>query len=1014
MAKIKPDPFLARPDGSRTKSAWLTQLQASADGVSQQARSKTGGMTFLPGNKQETNRNYIRRNFGYWETRGYLASWECLLQWHGESALADMEDVLENKDIKKLIATVQSDARQALFFRHLDLPEVRELVVDSARKWPLDTLQRLLSLSPRRGQPAADLIMRLVEANPDWLLRLKAFLAAPAPDDWLNNAPHRDPAQFAAQLKTLERLAATEDVEEASTDELPEILRHQPWKSRERPRLPVLEIVSQPVATLHWERWRGPDINTEVLQHVDDSEHDSCGQPEKTANFYKAQLASTIRHYLHRLDTDDSPIVILPVELRAWLASTNSQEQALFLLGVKPERVQAIAAGDTVHPDDFQRAPLDYQASFGYLRYLDDSLALTLLLTQPNWQYIYADTFASLLKRLGTKALALLFTTLRPNTQPEWQQLLDIIEYEPLACWLSQEGYKNRWVRIYALSWLEQYPACAARALIPLAFGSNEAASGHARHHLRWLARDHRQAIIEGAAHHGPQLAETVEEFLAIRPEDVLPEKLPALPKWLVYGSLPRLLLADSNHALPRQSLPDVLMCMALSKSGRHYAGLSLLQEALKADSLARFMLTLFEQWEANGSPPKDRWIFELQGPLGNDATARHLAPRIRKWRESLNRTRAYEGLEMLEQIGSDNALMLLGTFSQQKRFSDLQERANQAMENVARDRELTREQLADRIIPLLGLDTAGRCTLDFGPRQFTLGLNALLAPRVTDSNGKVLKDLPKPGTQDDAALAKSATDFYKDFKKQIKTIISTQPARLENAMCQQRRWRRGEFLDFFVHHPVMRHFSQRLLWAVSSPDGTWKNGFRVAEDATLADSDDALYALPPESEETALISLPHPLEIPTKDKMRWQTLFADYEIMQPFEQLARPTFVLPAEELARPDLLHYIDRRIGTGSLLGLEARGWKRQAGDGGMIESFDKLLTQDLCVSLTFDDGWFIAGTPPENESHRIRGIRLSPAARFAAPTTLPNLADLPAIMVSELIRDLEKMAWHTRNP
>ncbi len=993
MAKIKPDPFFARPDGSRAKSAWLTQLQASADEVSQQARSKTGGMTFLPGNTQEANRNYIRRNFGYWETRGYLASWECLLQWHGESALADMEGVLENKDIKKLIATVQSDARQALFFRHLDLPEVRELVVDSARKWPLDTLQRLLSLSPRRGQPAADLIMRLVEANADWLPRLKNFLAAPAPDNWLNDAPHRDPAQFAAQLKTLERLtAAGETIEEANADELPGILLRRPWKNSERPTLPVLEIASRSQPALHWERWRGAVIN------------DLGGRT--------APIESTIQHYLYRLETDP-PNFVLPVEQRAWLASTNEQEQALFLLGVKPERIPAIAAGDKLQADDLHSAPLDYQASFGYLHYLDVPLALTLLLTLPNWQYIYADTFATLLEHFGTDALALLFNPLRPDTRPEWQRLLDIIEYEPLACWLSQEGYKNRWVRIYALSWLEQYPACAARALIPLAFGSNEAASGHARHHLRWLAQDHRQAIIEGAAHHGPQLAETVEEFLAIRPEDVLPEKLPALPKWLVYGSMPRLLLAGSNHALPRQSLPDVLMCMALSKSGRHYAGLSLLQEALTPDSLARFMLALFEQWEANGSPPKDRWIFELQGPLGNDATARHLAPRIRKWRESLNRTRAYEGLEMLEQIGSDNALMLLGTFSQQKRFSDLQERANQAMENVARDRELTREQLADRIIPLLGLDAASRCTLDFGPRQFTLGLNALLAPRVTDGNGKALKDLPKPGTQDDAALARSATDFYKDFKKQLKTIISTQPARLENAMCQQRRWRSREFLDFFVHHPVMRHFSQRLLWAVLSPDGTWKNGFRVAEDAILADSDDALYALPPESEETALISLPHPLEIPAKEKMRWQTLFADYEIMQPFEQLARPTFILPAAESARPDLPHYVDRRVGTGSLLGLEARGWKRQAGDGGMIECFEKPLTQDLCVSLTFDDGWFIAGTPPENESHRIRSIRLSPAG-FVAPTTLPNFADLPAIMVSELIRDLEKMAWHTRNP
>lgn len=1005
MAKTKPDPLFARPDGSRAKSAWLTKLQAAAQEMAQRAESKAGSATFRPDNTLEVNRNYIRKNVPYWENRNYLAAWECLLQWHGEAVLPDLEERFEYKDISKLIGTVQSDGRQALFFRHLDRADVRETIIDGAKKWPIDTLQQLLFLNPRRGQPAADLLLRLAESQPDWLASLKVFLAAPLADAWVSDAPHRDPAQFAAQLKTLERLtAASETVDEASPDELPDILRQRPWESSERPTLPVLEIVSRPMTALHWERWRGAEIKLAQQQLMYRPEGDD----------WISMLESSIRNYLQRLETDYPPNFILPVEQRAWLATTSQQEQALFLLGVKPERVQAIAAGDEVQPDDLQRPPLDYRASFAYLPYLDDPLARALLWAIPVWEQVYAETFAALLKRFGTEALALLFKPVQPDTRAEWQKLLDVIEHEPLACWLSQEGYRNRWIRAYAQRWLEQFPACAARALIPLAFGSNETASEHARYHLRWLAQgEQREAITASAAYLGLPVAEAMAQFLAIRPENILPEKLPALPKWLVYGSLPRLLLAGSGHAIAQKSLPDVLMCLALSKRGRHYAGLSSLQQALTPDSLARFMLALFEQWEANDSPTKERWIFELQGPLGNDATARHLAPRIRKWRESLNRTRAYEGLEMLEQIGSDSALMLLGTFSQQKRFSDLQERADGAMENIARDRELTREQLADRIVPHLGLDANGRCTLDFGPRQFTFGLSAELAPRISAADGKVLKDLPKPGAQDDATQAKAASDFYKDCKKQLKTIISTQPPRLENAMCQQRRWRAGEFLSFFVQHPVMRHYAQRLLWAVLNPDGTWQSGFRVAEDATLADLDDAMYTLPPEAEDMALISLPHSLEIPGADKIRWQALFADYEIMQPFEQLARQTFILTGEESARADLPRYSDRKVGTGSLLGLENRGWKRQAGDGGVIECFTKPLREDLCVSLLFDDGWFIAGSPPENESHRISAVRLSHAERFAVSTALPNFADLPAIMVSELIRDLEKMAWHTRD-
>lgn len=118
-----------------------------------------------------------------------------------------------------------------------------------------------------------------------------------------------------------------------------------------------------------------------------------------------------------------------------------------------------------------------------------------------------------------------------------------------------------------------------------------------------------------------------------------------------------------------------------------------------------------------------------------------------------------------------------------------------------------------------------------------------------------------------------------------------------------------------------------------------------------------------------------------------------------------------PAQKSVRSDLPRYTGRRVGTGSLLGLKNRGCKRQAG-GGDIEGFAKPLSEYLCVSLESDDGWFIAGSLPENEKHRIRALQLSHAARFAASTPLPHFADLPAIMVSELIHDLEKMAWHTR--
>ena len=96
-----------------------------------------------------------------------------------------------------------------------------------------------------------------------------------------------------------------------------------------------------------------------------------------------------------------------------------------------------------------------------------------------------------------------------------------------------------------------------------------------------------------------------------------------------------------------------------------------IVQAAVTPESLAHLMLGLFEQWLDNGMPPKERWILELQGRLGNDANARALVPRIREWRSNLDYARGHEGLEMLARIGSDTALMLLSTFSEQKRYGD-------------------------------------------------------------------------------------------------------------------------------------------------------------------------------------------------------------------------------------------------------------------------------------------------------------------------------------------------------
>ena len=55
----------------------------------------------------------------------------------------------------------------------------------SARRWPLDSLESLLRLNPRRGQRAADLFQILAWRHPDWVEALRDAGADSHLIDWL-------------------------------------------------------------------------------------------------------------------------------------------------------------------------------------------------------------------------------------------------------------------------------------------------------------------------------------------------------------------------------------------------------------------------------------------------------------------------------------------------------------------------------------------------------------------------------------------------------------------------------------------------------------------------------------------------------------------------------------------------------------------------------------------------------------------------------------------------------------
>jgi hypothetical protein len=365
----------------------------------------------------------------------------------------------------------------------------------------------------------------------------------------------------------------------------------------------------------------------------------------------------------------------------------------------------------------------------------------------------------------------------------------------------------------------------------------------------------------------------------------------------------------------------------------------------------------------------------------------------IRAWPGESAHARAVVGLDVLAAIGTDVALMHLHGIAQKLKFKGLQEKAREKITAVAEARGLTADELADRLVPDLGLDDSGSLVLDYGPRQFTVGFDEALKPFVRDAAGKRSGDPPKPGKNDDAKRAAAAFDQYKTLKKDAKAVAQGQVLRLELIMCSQRRFDAASFKSFFVDHPLMIHLVRRLLWGVYDA-GALKATFRVAEDRTFADSLDAPYALA----EDATVGVAHRLDLDDATCAAWSRVFADYEILQPFDQLGRAVYRPTDAERTASVLRRMEGVTVKTGKILGLEARGWRRgPPQDAGWIWEMVKPLPGELSAELRLGGGicvGYMEGTPTEQA---LGELKLGAG----------NFGQLSAGAFSELVRDLESM-------
>ncbi|HBE5854333.1 TPA: WGR and DUF4132 domain-containing protein [Escherichia coli] len=854
---------------------------------------------------------------------------------------------------------------------HPDAIQILILGVNGKKKH-LEYLSKACQKHPAAAIAAYATLLAIHENN-EWRKALVKLITA-TPElvceviPWVN-------AKAAGILSECRPLPVAEECEYATVDMLPELLVAPPWViNKKKNVIPVFDLPVLPIPAV-------TDITpgiTELISHTDISRFSEIAQYQASQ-----QTLFTDLPLIEKESWETSFIPFTPEQQILWQLGFNEWLHCENDLHEKKYIPQS--AVDALLRFDFSALKAEFAKyhnnankswNLSALCYLPGQQAISFLN-----QIIIEERYSGekeILAVFGSTAIPAFMTCLQRDHQRLWIFTLFIGASElalPMAQRLQKKiAYKD------AVNWLANNPRQALLLLVKL----------NQRETIEEIAQGYNQ----------PDVLAALATLFDSDPLEEYPAKIAPLPGFYQFPLWRRPRLKSNNLPLPDDAMRHLGTMLSFPRDITSYAGLAIIKETFTRESLADFGWDLYTAWTEAGAPAKENWAFTSLGILGNDDTARKLTPLIRAWPGESQHKRAVYGLDVLASIGSDIALMLLNGIAQKIKFVALQEHASDRINMVAENRGLTMAELEDRLAPDLGLDSSGSLTLDFGPRQFTVGFDETLKPVVRDANGKVLKDLPKPNQSDEKTQATDAVNLFKQLKKDVRAIASQQIDRLEQAMCQRRRWTAEQFRLFLVEHPLVRHLTRRLLWGVYNDENALITCFRVAEDSTYSDAQDELFTLP-----AGNIGIPHVLEIPPESAAAFRQIYVDYELLPPFQQLERGSYHLADNERNVHELSRWDGRLCQAGRIVGLERRGWQRLE-ESGSVYAMRKS-TPYGALELETEPFSLIYGETGYSDLLPVESVKITaPYDRYGKQSS-PTFSVLDDITASELINDIESL-------
>lgn len=472
------------------------------------------------------------------------------------------------------------------------------------------------------------------------------------------------------------------------------------------------------------------------------------------------------------------------------------------------------------------------------------------------------------------------------------------------------------------------------------------------------------------------------------------------MPAWADGVGAPR---TKDGHVLDEAATTKLVMTMKADIPSKPSPHLDEFDAWLDPVSLRDFTWRIFEKWARESGHMRDKWLFRSLGRTLDDAGAMRLSDVLEGWIKGNRKPAAEAGLEMLESLGTQSALLVIQGLSQRFHYKGGYNIAAQALARVAKSRDMTVDELEDWLVPTLGLDENGSRIFDYGPRKFELRVSNELRVEVVMEDGKsTLRGLPPSRQSDDLAKVDSSKRAFELLKAELEKTLRVQSRRLELALSSGRLWDPEKWAKYLWKHPVLKHLVRRLVW------GTYDQGdkpaltFTVDESGELMNVDLEKIELPENR-----IGLIHPAELDEDVRARWGTVLSDFEIIQPFLQLGRAVRKVPASDASGDALRDYPKSPIGPGPLHGvLNRAGYiKAMPDDMRVMHFYKRFEAHGVTGVIQLDPGlWVSGGDDPQTASEAFFIRQSSPDYN----TDRLSLTDVGLVPISEVLSDLEALA------